>query len=178
MDNKSVNRRIVIALDIALNKSGFVVMDEKGKVLYTKVVEPNKKFKYYKKLSYLFEAFQEVFTLVLEKYPEHSVTLAMEDRLKAGWGGNTLATIEGARVTAYHAYRIACANAGKEVIMELHDPNDLKLQFTGKRNAGKMEMKSASERYKSFDGIEYQEDIYDSIFLALRSLYGPDFKKP
>lgn len=177
MSPKNVNARMVIGVDIALNKTGLCVMNSKGRVLKTKVVSPSRKFTYYEKLDYLYEIFLELFNDVLKSHKNKEITLAMEGRLRAGWGGNTLAALEGARVTAYHAYKEACQTNEVEVIVEMHDPNELKHQFAGKRNANKGDMKDAALKYTSFKNIEYQEDIYDAIFLALRSLYGPDFKQ-
>jgi len=160
------NKKILISIDIALHTSGVAVMDNQKQVYSTFLVKSKPSQKYYTKLDYLYDTFIEVFSLLEKEKPEH-VTLILEDRLKAGFSGATLASIEGSRVTCYHAFRQVFKSSQIETIVVLYDPGIIKKHFTGKRAAKKETVfKSASQKYPFLKRFK-QEDILDAIYLGL-----------
>ena len=161
---------IVIALDIALNKSGLAILNLQGEVLYTQVIKVTTGWEYYRKIGYLYEEYQSLFDTILTAKPASSI-LVLEGRLRAGWSGTTLASIEGARVASYLAYKSTCQRHEKDVNSTSYDPNEVKLFIAGKRAAKKDELKEkALSRFTCLADVEYQEDIYDAIYLALRHI--------
>jgi Holliday junction resolvasome RuvABC endonuclease subunit len=160
------DKKIIIAIDIALNTSGVAIMDYGSYVYSTFLVKSIPSKKYYQKLDYLYDTFIEVFTEIENKKP-NSVTLILEDRLKAGFSGATLASIEGSRVTSYHAFRQVFKSSQAETNVVLYDPGTIKKHFTGKKTAKKETvLKSALEK-NPFLKRYNQEDILDAIYLGL-----------
>jgi Holliday junction resolvasome RuvABC endonuclease subunit len=160
------NKDIIIAIDIALNTSGVAVMGFRKEIYATFLVKSKTSWKYYQKLDYLYENFFQVFSEVLEKKPK-SITLILEDRLRAGFSGSTLASIEGSRVTSYHAFRQVFKASQIVNSVVLYDPGTIKKYFTGKRGAKKETvLKSASEKNPFLKRYK-QEDILDAIYLGL-----------
>jgi len=169
--NNITNKDILINLDIALNKTGLSILDTKDNILYSEVVTVKSHWEYYKKLNHLYEYYLKFFDKVFNLKPK-SVLLILEGRLKAGFSGNTLASIEGARTTAYRAYYIVCHKHEVDVRMKIYDPQTVKQYFSGRRNADKELMyKSALSRFSSLNTVEFQEDIYDSLYLGLYHLH-------
>jgi len=160
------NKEIMIAIDIALNTSGVAIMDFRKEVYSTFLVKSTLSWKYYKKLDYLYDNFIEVFSEIRDLEPK-SIVLILEDRLKAGFSGATLASIEGSRITSYHAFRQVFKSSQIPISVVLYDPGTIKKHFTGKRGAKKDKVfKSASEK-NPFVKRYKQDDILDAIYLAL-----------
>lgn len=160
------DQRVIVSLDIALNTTGVVIMDYNKYVYSSFLVEVNKSSQYYKKLDQLYATYHNIFSKIVEKEPK-SIDLVLEDRLKAGWSGSTLASIEGARVTSYHAFRQAIKGSGKRTSVTLYNPGIIKKYFTNSRAAKKeVVYKSAIEKHKFLKKYD-QEDILDAIYLAL-----------
>jgi Holliday junction resolvasome RuvABC endonuclease subunit len=160
------DREILFAIDIALNTSGVAIMDCHRKIYATFLVKAVVSKKYYPKLDYLYDTFIEIFTEVENEKPK-SITLILEDRLKAGFSGSTLASIEGSRVTSYHAFRQVFKSSQIETSVVLYDPGTVKKYFTGKRTAKKETvLKSALEKNPFLKRYK-QEDILDAIYLGL-----------
>lgn len=159
-------KRIIVALDVALNTTGVVLMDYDKFIYSSFLVEIKKTIPYYKKLDQLYSIYHNIFLKIIEKNPS-SIDLVVEDRLKAGWSGSTLASIEGARVTSYHAFMQAIKGSGKKKSVTLYNPGLVKKYFTNSRAAKKdVVYKSAIEKYKFLKNYS-QEDILDAIYLAL-----------
>lgn len=160
------NKNIIIAIDIALNTSGVAIMDFHKAVYATFLVKSTPSWKYYKKLDYLYENFIQVFSEIKKENP-NSIVLILEDRLKAGFSGATLASIEGSRVTSYHAFRHVFKDSQIETSVVLYDPGIIKKYFTGKRGAKKETVfKSASQKYPFIKRFK-QDDILDALYLGL-----------
>lgn len=160
------NKKILIAIDIALHTSGVALMGHDKQVYSTFLVKSTASQKYYQKIDYLYDTFIEVFTEVEKEKPSH-IVLILEDRLKAGFSGATLASIEGSRVTCYHAFRQVFKTSQTETSVVLYDPGLIKKYFTGKRAAKKETVfKSASQKYPFLKRFK-QEDILDAIYLGL-----------
>ena len=163
-------KRLVIALDVALNKSGLAILSTEGDVLHTELIKVTPGWKYYQKIEYLYNEYLKLFDAVLTAKPAYSI-LVLEGRLKAGWSGTTLASIEGARITSFLAYYSTCQRHEKDVNVISYDPNDVKHFISGKRAAKKEELKQkALSQFTCLSGVDYQEDIYDAIYLALRHI--------
>lgn len=161
---------IVIALDVALNKSGLAILNLQGEVLHTEVIKVTSGWEYYRKIGYLYEEYEKLFDSILTAEPSSSI-LVLEGRLKAGWSGTTLASIEGARVASYLAYYSTCQRYEKDVKSVSYDPNEVKYFIAGKRSAKKEELREkALSRFTCLSSVDYQEDIYDAIYLALRHI--------
>jgi Holliday junction resolvasome RuvABC endonuclease subunit len=160
------NKDIIIAIDIALNTSGVAVMDPRKEVYATFLVKSTPSWKYYQKLDYLYENFIQVFSEILEAKPK-SIVLILEDRLKAGFSGATLASIEGSRVTSYHAFRQIFKASQIPTSVVLYDPGTIKKYFTGKRGAKKDAVFKSAVEKNPFLKRYKQEDILDAIYLAL-----------
>lgn len=161
------NKDLLIAVDIALNTSGYAILDNNKKLYSTGLIETKKHWDYYKKLSYLYDEFQNLFVQVLDKSPS-SITLILEGRLKGGFSGQTLASIEGARVASYLAYDHTCKQYEIDVNSHVHNPNDVKYHFSKKRAAKKDLMyKAVTSQFSFLKKLKFQEDIFDAIYLAL-----------
>lgn len=161
---------IIISLDVALNKSGLAILNLQGEVLHTQLIKVTTGWEYYRKIGYLYDEYQRLFNSILTAGPSSSI-LVLEGRLKAGWSGSTLASIEGARVSSYLAYKSTCQRHEKDVNVVAYDPGEVKVFVSGKRNAKKDEMLTkALSRFTCLQVVEYQEDIYDAIYLALRHI--------
>jgi Holliday junction resolvasome RuvABC endonuclease subunit len=163
---KITNKHIIVAIDIALNTSGVAVMGYNEEVYSTFLIKSTLSWRYYKKLDYLYEIFSEVFLKIANENPK-SVILVLEDRLKAGFSGATLASIEGARVTSYHAFIHTFKASHIKTSVVLYDPGTVKKYFSGSRNAKKETvLKSASEKYPFLKKYK-QEDVLDALYLGL-----------
>lgn len=160
------NKDILIGIDIALNTSGFCIMSPEGKVYYTQIIDMKKSLNYYEKLNGIYDKLINIFSTILEKNPR-SVTLILEGRLKAGWSGSTLASIEGARVSSYHAFRQVFKASKIKNRFFVYEPGIIKKHFTGKRAAKKdIMLKSVGQKHP-FVRRYKQEDILDAIYLVL-----------
>lgn len=160
---------IVIGVDIALNKTGIVIMSQKMKIVYTHTLVLKQNLTYLAKLDEILTYFREFFEEVFEQKPA-SVQLVLEGRLTRGFSGSTLASIEGARVTTYHAFHLTLQKCvpGEKPNVFIYSPGVVKQFFTGKTTANKSEMlKSAYSRFSSLEKIEFQEDVFDAIYLGL-----------
>lgn len=148
---------IYVGVDIALNKSGVVVTNEDLLILDSFLVAPDKKLPYYEKLADLHNKFFKLFTDLSSI--SFTFTLLLEGRLKAGFGANTLASIEGARVAALLAYLKAM---GKESPFYVLDPNKVKYHITGNRVANKAMVSSIVK----LPPQHHQEDVVDAYCLC------------
>lgn len=160
---------IVIGIDIALNKTGIAIMTPKLKILHTSTFTVKTSLPYLEKLDQIHLHFTAFFEEVLKSKPA-SVDLVLEGRLARGFSGSTLASIEGARVTAYHAFNLTLQRCepGEKPRVFIYSPGIVKSFFTGKANASKSEvLKSAYSRFSSLEKIKFQEDIFDAIYLCL-----------
>jgi hypothetical protein len=110
--------------------------------------------------------FTSVFDEIIQNNPE-TVTLVLEDRLKHGWSGATLASIEGARVTAYHAFRESFKSSQIKNDMVLYDPGIVKKHFTGKKTSQKSDVKKSAEKKNPIVKKYEQEDVLDAIYLGV-----------
>lgn len=160
------DKKIMIAIDIALHTSGVVIMGYNKEVYSTFLVKSTPSWKYYRKLEHLYETFVDVFKNVLEHRPSE-VTLILEDRLKAGFSGATLASIEGSRVTCYHAFSHIFKPSQIPINVVLYDPGIIKKHFTGKRGARKEAVFKSAVEKNSFIKKYKQDDILDAIYLGL-----------
>jgi Holliday junction resolvasome RuvABC endonuclease subunit len=161
------NRNITIGVDLALNKTGLAILGDDKEILHTQLIKVTGGWEYYRKIGYLYETYLDLFNDILTAEPSSSI-LALEGRLKAGWSGSTLASIEGARVACYLAYKNSCQNHEKDVNFSTHDPGKVKQFIAGKRNANKEELLAkAVSQFSWVSEVEYQEDIYDAIYIAL-----------
>lgn len=159
-----------VAVDIALNKTGVALFDSKGRFQSGTLIEPTASWKYYRKLAHLYKVYLELFDRVLTESRE-PVILLLEGRLKAGFRRDALASIEGARVTCSLAYMHSCEKHGKAPEIVSYDPNDIKYSLAGKRSASKDEMLvKALSSYSWLANVEYQEDIYDAIYIMLHHM--------
>jgi Holliday junction resolvasome RuvABC endonuclease subunit len=166
------NQDVVVALDCALNKTGLAILSKNEEILHTQLITVTNGWEYYRKIRYLYEVYSSIFEEVLTASPKSSI-LVLEGRLKAGWSGTALASIEGARITAFLAYYSILKQHEKDVSTVTYDPNGIKGFIAGKRNANKELMReSALSRFSLFNTLEYQEDIYDAIYIALYHLRG------
>jgi Holliday junction resolvasome RuvABC endonuclease subunit len=165
--NKPIKgKEIIFAIDIALNTSGVAIIGYNKEVYATFLVKTPPSFKYYQKLDYLYETFSEVFSDVLKENPKE-IVLILEDRLKAGFSGATLASIEGSRVTSYHAFNQIFKSSQIKTSVILYDPGLIKKYFSGKKTAKKeVVFKSASEKYPFLKKYK-QDDILDALYLGL-----------
>lgn len=156
---------MVIGIDIALNTSGVAV--KTGDEYQTSLITVKPHWDYYRKLSHLQQEYRSLFSTLLT--PERdSHILVLEGRLRAGWSANTMASIEGARVTVYLAFQDVCNDLGITPEVRVYDPNDVKKFIAGKRTANKTEMhESAVSRFSFLKDIEFQEDKFDAIYLCL-----------
>ena len=156
---------MVIALDIALNKTGIAITAD-GKRFKTMTLEPKKSWKYFKKIAFLSDEFDKMFETHLT-FGEEPL-LIMEGRLKAGWSGATLASIEGARVTAYLSYLRCCERLGLKPNFVVYPPDEVKYSLSGNRTSGKEAMyEAAISRFSFLKRLEYQEDEFDAMYLVL-----------
>lgn len=161
------NKDLIVAVDIALNTSGYAILDSKQKIYKTGLIESKKHWDYYRKISFLYDEFLNLYSEILDKQPK-SITLVLEGRLKGGFSGQTLASIEGARIAAYLAYDHTCKDYEIDVNSYVYNPNEVKYHFAGRRGAKKDQMyKAATSQFSSLKKIEFQEDIFDAIYLAL-----------
>jgi len=160
------DKQIIIAIDIALNTSGVAIMDYHKQIYATFLVKSVVSKKYYHKLDYIYDTFFEVFKEISVENPK-SITLILEDRLKAGFSGATLASIEGSRVTSYHAFRQVFKSSQVETDVVLYDPGIIKKHFTGKRAAKKETVLKSALENNPFLKRYKQEDILDAIYLGL-----------
>lgn len=159
-----------VAIDIALNKTGIAVLNEDGDFLYGKLITVTASWGYYRKLETLYQEYLDFFDKLLTESSD-SVILLLEGRLKAGFRRDALASIEGARVTCVLAYKHACGKHGKKPEIHTYDPNDIKYSLAGKRNASKEEMRDkVLSSYSWLRNVEYQEDIYDAIYIMLHHM--------
>jgi Holliday junction resolvasome RuvABC endonuclease subunit len=164
---KPINhKKLLICVDIALNKSGVAVMDNEKNVYATLLLNVIKSKSYYSKLDEIYQMFTSVFDEILNNNPD-AVTLILEDRLKHGWSGATLASIEGARVTAYHAFRHSCKSSQISSEVVLYDPGIIKKHFTGKKTSQKSDVKKSAEQKNPIIKKYDQEDVLDAIYLGL-----------
>lgn len=166
-------KNIIVAVDIALNKTGIAVMTDEMSVLYGDVLEINQKLEYYEKIARIFSHFSAMFDLIYSFKPQ-SVALVLEGRLKRGFSPQVLASIEGARIAAYLAFHLTHEKyeGNENGSVSTYSPDIVKKFFTGKANATKNEMlKSASSRISSIGKIRFQEDIYDAIYLGIYHIY-------
>ena len=164
------NKHLFVGVDIALNTTGFSILDETKKLYRTGLIETKKHWDYYKKIDFIYDSFVDLFNEIRKKNPK-SVTLILEGRLKAGFSGQTLASIEGARVSSYLAYKHTCENYEIDVNHYVYNPNEVKYYFSKSRSASKEKMfKSVSSQFSSLKKLEFQEDIFDSIYLVLYHL--------
>jgi len=161
------NKDLYIGIDIALNTSGYAILDKNKKIISTGLIETKKHWGYYKKISFINDKFKELFEEITKKQP-NSVTLILEGRLKGGFSGQTLASIEGARVSCYLAFQEITEGFLEPFV---YNPNEVKYHFSRKRGATKEEMKkSVSKKYRKMHSLPYQEDIFDAIYLCLYHL--------
>lgn len=169
MNKKHIKGKdITICVDVALNKTGISIMSGMT-VLHTEVLAFKAHHNYYDKLTNMNEFFVEFFTKVDSLGPK-SVELVMEGRLTRGFSGAALASIEGARVTVYHAFHSTRKTREKHDKMSvyIYSPGVVKKYIAGKQNASKDAMKSAAlSRFSSLRKIKFQEDIYDAIYLGI-----------
>lgn len=164
------NKDLLIAVDIALNTSGYVVMGMDKKLHASGLIESKKHWDYYRKVEYLYKEFYTLFEFIYAKQPK-TLTLILEGRLKGGFSGQTLASIEGARIAAYLAYNHMCKLHEIDVNSFVYNPNEVKYHFTKRRGAKKDQMfKAATSRFSSLSKIEFQEDIFDAIYLGIYHL--------
>lgn len=160
------NKDIIVSIDIALNLTGVAIMDFDKQVYSTFTVESTRSWNYYKKLDFLFKKYKTLFSNILNKKPK-SVTLILEDRLKAGWSGSTLASIEGARVTCYHAFMQEFESSQIKTDVVLYNPGLIKKHFTNKQAAKKEEVYKSATKTNTFIKKYRQEDILDAIYLGV-----------
>jgi len=184
MYNLSINessikdKDIFLSIDIALNKTGFVILSRNTTILLARVIKVKQHWEYYRKIAYLYNYFSILFGEILKCSPQSS-TLLLEGRLKAGFSGNTLASIEGARVSTYLAYYHTCLQHEIDVQFSMYGPQLIKKHFTGKGNANKEQMhKSFISQFSSYSDLEYQEDIFDALYLGIYHLEKHPGKAP
>lgn len=158
------NKDLLIGVDIALNTSGYAILDENKKLYKTGLIKTKKHWDYYDKINFLYDEFYALFQNILDKKPK-SLTLILEGRLKGGFSGQTLASIEGARIASHLAYYHVF---GGDLKPSVYNPNEVKYYFANKRGAKKDEMYDAvTQTHKSLRKLEFQEDIFDAIYLCL-----------
>lgn len=160
------NKKIIVAVDIALNKTGVAIMDFSKYVYSTFLISNTISRPYYEKLDNIYDTFFSEFFNVRHEEPK-SVILVLEDRLRAGFSGAALASIEGSRVSSYHAFRQAFMGSQTETGVVFYDPGSVKKHFTGVKTSKKdIVFKSVQEK-NPFIKKYKQEDILDAIYLAL-----------
>lgn len=141
-----------LCLDIALRKTG-VVMVEDGEISFYRTYTVPTKVRYHKALLYWYDTFKELYKGL---DPDEVV---VEDRLKRGFSGNTLASIEGARTASL----IAWGGTGR---FHLHDPAAIKKHLTGKHNAGKELVREAVLKVYP-EAVNLTEDEIDALALYI-----------
>lgn len=172
INSSMAGKNIVIAIDIALNKTGIAILSEPLTIYHTDVLRLKTSWSYYRKLDEMFDYFTEFFTEVAAQKPSN-IELVLEGRLKRGFSGEALASIEGARVTTYRAFNLTLKNYEKydEKEVAVYSPDVVKSFFTGRGNASKDAMYGAANSlFSSLKKIEFQEDIYDAIYLGVYHL--------
>jgi Holliday junction resolvasome RuvABC endonuclease subunit len=158
------NKDLYLGVDIALNTTGYAVMGYDKKIFKTGLIKTKQSLDYYGKLVFLYEEFVRLFLDLQSKNP-NSITLILEGRLQGGFSGQTLASIEGARVACFLAYK---HTVGKEGKFYVYNPSEIKYHFSRKRGAKKQEMyDSVIKSYKNLQKLDFQEDIFDAIYLCL-----------
>lgn len=166
------DKDVIISIDIALNKSGVAVLSNLLEVEETSLITVTQSWDYYRKIAFLYDSYTDLFSRVLTASPSSHI-LVLEGRLKAGWRASSMASIEGARVSAYLAYHHICEKHEKKPEVFVYDPNVVKYFIAKKRSANKDEMyEKALSRFSFLKGLEYQEDEFDAIYLGLYHLLG------
>lgn len=172
MKKHIADKHIVVSVDIAVNKSGIAILDSASRIIHTEVLSLKASWDYYRKLSEILSFFTDYFNRVLDYGPK-KIDLVLEGRLKRGFSGETLASIEGARVSVYHAFHLTVHSheKHKESLVAVYTPDLVKEYFTGRGNASKSAMYSAATtKYSSLKKVKFQEDIFDAIYLGVYHL--------
>lgn len=154
-----------LGIDIALRKTGIVIVDEKGEILYRDVLIVPAKYDYTAAVKIIYDYFINL------KIPSGAdeVVWVVEDvlgmvHIKAGLAIHAART---AVVLAYHNSHIS----KKSIIY--HTPNEVKYWLTGKRGAKKPEMEAALiARFPEYDFSLLSEDEKDALALVLYTMKG------
>lgn len=167
MDIKNVKSVHYVGVDIALRTSGIAVADKDANVLGTTLVRTYSTHTYIESIYKVYSEFFDLFTSLFVYAPH--LEIAVEDRLQVGWSGTTLASIEGARIAAVLAIKAAAESRKATYNLTMYPPSLMKTHFAGKGNASKLEMRGVSRGIDTFKNLEaeYQDDIWDAIFLIL-----------
>lgn len=172
-------KNILISIDIALNKSGLAIVNLEDETLVsTRLIEAKSHWNYYRKLSFLYKEYTDLYESLLSDKTESAI-LVLEGRLRAGWSASAMASIEGARVCAYLAYSHVCDSLGIKTESHVYDPNLIKYFIAKKRSAKKDEMyEKAVSQFSWLKKLEYQEDEFDAVYLALYHMFGEKNEHP
>jgi Holliday junction resolvasome RuvABC endonuclease subunit len=152
-------------VDIALRKSGLVVVDETGKmVMRDTLVVPAKD----DLTAAVLKIYEKLLT-VLGTIPDGDLIYVIEDvagfvHIKAALGIHAGRT---AAILAYHHSHIS------NKAIEYHTPNDVKLWIAGKRSASKEEVLAGMKlRFPEYPYSVMSEDEIDALALCLYSIHG------
>ena len=159
---------MIVAVDIALRKSGYVVTDDKGKVIHKGMVLVPPKEKYTTYIQTLYLGFLEVFRDIQGKFPDAELELVVED--VADFFHKTSAL-------GIHAARTACVLAWVNLHISKNEvsyytPSKVKYFLTNKRGADKDLLKSSlQEKYPHIELEGLEEDEIDALALALLHIH-------
>lgn len=151
-------------VDIALRKSGLVVLDEVGTLVHSQVVTVKPKLDLTAAVLKIYEDLGEAYTLIRENYPVTSMVTVLEDvagfvNIKAALG------IHAGRTSAILAYHHS--NIPHHAI-SYHTPNVIKHWLAGQRGAKKDALLAALRvKFPKYDYDSLSEDEIDALALCL-----------
>jgi len=161
--------KYTFGIDIALRKSGFILLDESGKIVYHEVFVVPAKVEYTEAVLKIYEKLSEVYSFILNKFKPEHLTTVMEDvagfvHIKAALAIHAART---SGVLAYHHSHISNKN------IVYHTPNAVKHWLTKKRGAKKDELLVAlTSVFPEYNYSLLQEDEIDALALALYHMKG------
>ena len=164
--------KLYIGVDIALRKSGYVVLDEQMNIIQREVVVIPDKLDYTSSVYELFEKFTTLFKALPAGAELH---LVVED---------VLAFVHIKSALAIHAARTACILAWHHAHtsnrnIAYHTPNSVKYWLTKKRGAKKPDVLAAMQaKYPQYAYDTFTEDEVDALALVLYHLEEESSVKP
>lgn len=154
----------IFAVDIALRKSGLLLLDPTGSILYHKVLVVKPKVAYTEAVLQIYDDISETYSFIQKQYAPSHLTTVMEDvagfvHVKAALAIHAART---AAVLAYHHSHIP----HKEITY--YTPNVVKHWLAGKRGAKKDELLAGLKlQFPQYNYSTLQEDEIDALALGL-----------
>jgi len=165
---------LILSVDIALRKSGWVLLSDNHTILEHGIITVPPKLQYTEASMFVYEKFLELFLRVKKGYPD-DIQLVVEDVADFFHKVSALG-IHAARTAAILAWKHAHHS---NLNVSYYTPSSVKYFLTNKRGADKeLVLSGIKEKYPQYDYSQLAEDEVDALGLALLHIHRGENNEP